>query len=387
MSQRGLVFCVFAVSCMMVFPVGCKTGASQADVKEIGIVKSSFGKTKDGQQVDLYTLTNANGLVAKITNYGGTVTELWVPDRDGNLGDIVLGFDNLKDYEEKSPYFGCLVGRYGNRIGQAKFTLDDNEYTLAANDGVNHLHGGENGFDNVVWDADPIQNDKGVGLKLHYLSKDMEEGYPGNLDVTVTYMLTNKDELNIHYEATTDKPTVCNLTNHNYYNLAGQGNGDILSHKLMINADHYTPVDDSLITTGKLVSVDGTIMDFTKPTEIGARINNGDIQLKYGKGYDHNWVLNKEEDQKMSLAAKVYEPTTGRVMKIWTKEPGLQFYSGNFLDGTLVGKENKVYKHRYAFCLETQHYPDSPNKPSFPTTTLLPGQVYKTTTVHKFTTK
>ena len=309
-----------------------------------------------------------------------------MPDRDGNLGDIVLGFDNLKDYEEKSPYFGCIVGRYGNRIGDAEFTLDGNAYKLNANDGENHLHGGVKGFDKVVWDAEPIQNDKGVGLKLHYLSKDMEEGYPGNLDVTVTYMLTNDDELKIHYEATTDKPTVCNLTNHNYYNLDGQGNGDILNHILMINADHYTPVDEGLITTGEIAPVEGTPLDFTEPTKIGARINQDNTQLKYGKGYDHNWVLNKK-GKKMSLAARVYAPSSGRVMKIYTTEPGIQFYSGNFLDGTLTGKEGEVYKHRYGFCLETQHFPDSPNKPEFPSTTLRPEQTYKTTTVHQFMTK
>jgi aldose 1-epimerase len=258
---------------------------------------------------------------------------------------------------------------------------------LAKNDGEHHLHGGVNGFDNAVWDAEPVQTEKGVGLKLHYISKDMEEGYPGNLDVTVTYMLTNHDELKIHYQATTDKPTVCNLTNHNYYNLAGQGNGDILGHQLMINADHYTPVDEGLITTGEIAPVEGTPMDFTKPTKIGARINNENVQLKYGKGYDHNWVLNKKEDKKMSLAVKVYAPSSGRIMKIYTTEPGLQFYSGNFLDGTLVGKDNKIYAHRYAFCLEPQHFPDSPNKPEFPSTVLRPGKTYKTTTVYKFMTK
>ncbi len=373
--------------CLLVFLTGCKClSHSKTKSATMSITKADFGTTKDGQKADLYTLTNANGLVAKITNYGGTVTELWVPDRDGKLGDILLGFDNVKDYEEKSPYFGCLIGRYGNRIGKGKFTLDGKEYTLAANNDENHLHGGLKGFDKVVWDAEPVKSSSSVGLKLHYLSKDMEEGYPGNLDMTVTYTLTNKDELKIHYEATTDKPTVCNLTNHNYYNLAGQGNGDILGHKLMINADTYTPVDSGLITTGQIAPVAGTPFDFTKSTAIGARINNDDTQLEYGLGYDHNWVLNKK-GSKMSLAAKVYEPTTGRIMKIYTNEPGLQFYAGNFLDGTLTGKEGKVYNHRYGFCLETQHYPDSPNKPGFPTTTLRPGEKYATTTVHKFSAK
>ena len=353
---------------------------------EPSVTKADFGKTKDGKEVYLYTLTNANGLIAKITNYGGTVVELWVPDRDGNLGDIVLGFDNIKDYENDSPYFGSLIGRYGNRIGNAQFTLDGTTYKLAKNDGENHLHGGEKGFDKVVWDAAPIQSKKGVGLKLHYLSKDGEEGYPGDLDVTVTYMLTNDNELTIDYEATTDKPTVCNLTNHNYYNLAGQGNGDILGHELMIKAKQCTPVDSGLIPTGEIAPVEGTPLDFTEPTKIGAHIDEENTQLEYGGGYDHNWVLNKGL-KKMSLAAKVYEPTSGRMMKIYTTEPGLQFYSGNFLDGTLTGKDGKVYKHRYAFCLETQHFPDSPNKPSFPSTTLRPGETYKTKTVHKFTAK
>jgi len=377
-----------ALLCSFVFLTGCEHLSQAGKTKaEMSITKTDFGKTSNNQKVDLYTLTNVNGLVAKITNYGGTVTELWVPDRNGKLGDIVLGFDNLKDYEEKSPYFGCLIGRYGNRIGKGKFTLDGKEYTLATNNGENHLHGGLKGFDKVVWDAKPFQNAVGVGLKLHYLSKDMEEGYPGNLDVTVTYALTNKNELKIDYEATTDKPTVCNLTNHNYYNLAGQGIRDNYDNQLMINADHFTPVDEGLITTGEIRPVKGTPMDFTKLTAIGIRIDSDDTQLKYGGGYDHNWVLNKKTAGEMSFAASVYEPISGRMMKIYTIEPGLQFYSGNFLDGTLVGKEDKVYKHRYAFCLETQHHPDSPNKANFPLVVLRPGEIYQTTTIHKFTVK
>lgn len=369
--------------CSFVLMAGCST-LSQG--KATSVTKADFGTTQDGKKVDLYTLTNANGLVAKITNYGGTVTELWVPDRDGKLDDILLGFDNIKDYEEKSPYFGAVVGRYGNRIGKGKFTLDGKEYTLAVNNDENHLHGGLKGFDKVVWDAAPFQTAKAVGLKLHYLSKDMEEGYPGNLDVTVTYTLTNKNELTINYAATTDKATVCNLTNHSYYNLAGQGVRDNSENQVMLNADYFTPVDKGLITTGELLPVKGTPMDFTTLTAIGSRVDNDDTQLKYGGGYDHNWVLNKKSDE-MSLAAKVYEPTSGRIMKIYTNEPGIQFYSGNFLDGTFAGKAGKVYKHRYAFCLETQHYPDSPNKPDFPSTVLRPGQKYQTTTVHKFSVK
>jgi len=371
---------------MVIFMTGCKAVPSHTESQEMGIVKNSFGNTKDGQNVDLYTLTNTNGLVAKITNYGGIITELWIPDRDGKLGDIVLGYDNIQDYEEKSPYFGCIIGRYGNRIGNAKFTLDGKEYTLQANNGKNSLHGGVKGFDKAVWDAESFQNANAVGLKLHYLSKDMEEGYPGNLDVTITYTLTNKNELRIDYLASTDKPTVCNLTNHSYFNLRGQGLGNCYENELMINADYFTPINEGLIPTGELRSVKGTPMDFTKMTVIGDRIDAEDIQLKYGGGYDHNWVLNKK-GKTMSLAAKVYESTSCRMMEIYTTEPAFQFYSGNFLDGTLVGKEGKVYKHRYAYCLETQHYPDSPNKPSFPSTTLLPGQSYKTTTVHKFLVK
>lgn len=374
--------------CMAVLVTGCENlSQSGKNVARMSIAKTDFGKTQDGQQADLYTLTNANGLVVKITNYGGTITELWTPDRKGNLGDIVLGFDNLKDYEEKSPYFGSLIGRYGNRIAKGKFTLDGQEYTLAVNNGENHLHGGLKGFDKIVWEAEPFQTDEAVGLKLHYLSKDMEEGYPGNLDVNVVYTLTNKNTLAIDYEATTDKPTVCNLTNHNYYNLAGQGIGNNYENQLMINADYFTPVDEKLIPTGQLRSVEGTPMDFTQMTAIGKRIDADTTQLKYGGGYDHNWVLNKENENEMSLAAKVYEPKSGREMTIFTTEPAIQFYSGNFLDGTLVGKEGKVYKYRYAYCLETQHYPDSPNQAEFPSTVLRPGKIYKTTTIHKFSVK
>ncbi len=373
--------------CLFISLMGCKsTQQSGKALTEMSVIKAEYGKTQNGQMVDLYTLTNANGLIVKITNYGGIVTELWTPDREGNLGDIVLGFDNLKDYEEKSPYFGCLIGRYGNRIAKGKFTLDGKEYTLAANNDQNHLHGGLKGFDKVVWNAEPFKTGDAVGLKLHYLSRDMQEGYPGNLNVTVKYILTNNDQLKISYEATTDKPTVCNLTNHNYYNLAGQGIGNNYGNQLMINADHFTPVDEGLIPTGELRPVKGTPMDFTQMTGIGKRIDAVTTQLKHGGGYDHNWVLNKK-NKELSLAAKVYEPKSGRLMEIYTTEPAIQFYSGNFLDGTLVGKEGKVYKHRYAYCLETQHYPDSPNQPKFPSTVLRPGQTYRSTTIHKFSVR
>jgi aldose 1-epimerase len=346
------------------------------------IEKKAFGKA-DGKNVDLFVMTNANGLKMSVTNYGGTIISLETPDKDGKMGDILLGYDNLDGFVKNSPYFNALVGRYGNRIAKGKFTLDGKEYKLAVNNGENALHGGLKGFDKVVWTAEPFKNDKGVGVKLAYLSRDMEEGYPGNLTVDVIYTLTNKDELVIEYTARTDKPTVCNLTNHNYYNLTGGARRDILGHELMINADKFTPVDDGLITTGELRPVKGTVMDFTRATAVGARIDADDQQLKYGKGYDHNWVLNKKGNE-LSHAATLRDPDSGRVMEVWTTEPGVQFYSGNFLDGTITGKGGVVYKQRWAMCLETQHYPDSPNKPAFPTTTLRPGELYKTTTVHKF---
>lgn len=353
---------------------------------QMNVQKETFGKTPDGRKVELYTLTNANGLKAGIMTYGAIVLSLEVPDRNGKLADITLGFDTLDEYLKGHPYFGAIVGRYGNRIGKGKFTLNGIEYQLATNNGPNHLHGGIKGFDKVVWDAEPVTEKDAVGVKLSYLSKDGEEGYPGNLSCTVIYTLTNNDELRISYEATTDKPTPVNLTHHSYFNLAGHGTGDILGHELMLNADRFTPVDEGLIPTGELRSVKGTPMDFTKPTAIGARVNQEDQQLKYGLGYDHNFVL-KGGGGSLALAARVYEPTSGRVMEIYTSQPGIQFYSGNFLDGTNVGKGGKVYKHRYGFCLETQHFPDSPNKPEFPSVILNPGDKYTHVTVHKFYTR
>lgn len=354
--------------------------------KKMEIEKHTFGKTADGTPVEIYTLTNANGLKAKITNYGGIVVSLLVPDRDGKPGDVVLGYETLEEYIENNPYFGTLVGRYGNRIARGKFTLEGIEYTLAQNDGENHLHGGPKGFDKVVWKADAFRSKNSVGLKLTYLSKDGEEGYPGNLSVTVVYTLTNDNELKIEYTAVTDKVTIVNLTHHGYFNLAGAGLGDILGHELMIKADRFTPVDKGLIPTGELRSVKGTPMDFTRAVAIGARIDQAAEQLVLGGGYDHNWVLNNG-DGSLALAAKVYEPTTGRVMEVYTTEPGIQFYSGNFLDGSITGKGGKVYEYRYGFCLETQHFPDSPNKPDFPSTVLKPGETYTTTTIYTFSVK
>ncbi len=353
---------------------------------ERGLARKPFGRTTDGVPVDLYTLTNSNAMQAAITNYGGTVVTLIVPDRQGRPADVVLGYESLDGYLADSPYFGSIIGRYGNRIGKGRFTLDGKEYTLAQNDNDNHLHGGIKGFDKAVWQAKGSLAGKDPTLVLTYLSKDGEEGYQGNLAVTVRYVLTDDNELVIHYEATTDKPTPVNLTNHSYFNLAGQGAGDILGHELMINADRFTPVDEGLIPTGELRSVTGTPMDFRKPTAIGARINRDDEQLCFGGGYDHNWVLNKR-GREMSLAARVYEPSSGRMMEVFTTEPGIQLYCGNFLDGSLVGKASKVYEHRYGLCLETQHFPDSPSKPNFPSTIVKPDEKYSTTTMYKFSIK
>jgi len=342
-----------------------------------------FGKSSDGKDVYIYTLRNANGMEARIITYGAILVSLKAPDKSGKLDDIVLGYDSLSQYIANSPYFGAIVGRYGNRIGKARFSLNGHEYTLAENNGPNSLHGGNKGFDKVVWNVNDADSKEGRSLALTYLSKDGEEGYPGNLSVEVIYTLNDSNELRIDYRATTDKPTVVNLTHHSYFNLAGAGNGDILSHVLYIDADRFTPVDSTLIPTGELKPVKGTPLDFTKPVAIGARIDENNQQLKYGGGYDFNWVLNKK-DSRLDLAARVEEKASGRAMEVYTTEPGLQFYSGNFLDGTITGKGGKKYGHRSGFCLETQHFPDSPNKANFPSTELDPGQIYSTTTIYKF---
>jgi aldose 1-epimerase len=347
------------------------------------VKKEIFGKMSDGTNVEIYTLTNKNGVEAKITRYGGAVVSLKVPDKNGKFEDVVLGFDNLKAYIESPPYIGTIVGRYANRIAKGRFTLNGIEYKLAVNNGENHLHGGIIGFDKVLWKAKPIKAKNGVAVELTYLSKDGEEGYPGNLSVRVVYTLTNNDELRIDYFATTDKDTVVNLTNHSYFNLAGQGNGDILNHQLMINADEFTPTDTGAIPTGELRDVKGTPFDFTKLTAIGARIEQDYEQLKLGKGYDHNFVINGKAGT-LREAAKVVEPTSGRVMEVLTTEPGVQLYTGNYLDGSKIGKGGKAYKYRYGFCLETQHFPDSPNQPNFPSTVLKKSEKYQTTTIYKF---
>jgi aldose 1-epimerase len=355
---------------------------AEADSK---IEKKEFGKLPDGQSADLYVLTNKHGMEAAITNYGATLVSLKVPDKGGKAGDVVLGYDNVGDYASGKSFFGATVGRYGNRIGHATFKLDGVTYSLPKNDGDNHLHGV---FNKVMWTAKDVSTAAGQSLELTYLSKDGEEGYPGNLSVRVIFTVpSGENALKIDYTATTDKDTVLNLTHHSYFNLSGQGNGDILKDELTLHASKFTPVDATLIPTGELRPVKGTPFDFLKATAIGARIDKDDEQLKFGKGYDHNWVLDRKAATGLSLAAEVYDPQTGRVMSVSTTEPGIQFYTGNFLDGTVKGKDGKTYAHRGAICLETQHYPDSPNHPDFPTSELKPGQRYHTTTIYKFSTR
>jgi aldose 1-epimerase len=345
------------------------------------ITVKPFGQTQDGTAISLYTLRNNKGAEAGICNYGGLVIFLKVPDRKGHFDDVVLGYDNLGDYVKDSPYFGAMIGRYGNRIAKGKFTLDGQDYTLAVNNGPNALHGGLKGFDKVVWEARLVASLEGPALELKYVSKDGEEGYPGTISVTAVYTLTQDNALKLEYTATTDKDTVVNLTQHSYFNLAGKG--DILDHQVMIPADKFTPVDSTLIPTGELRPVEGTPFDFRTPTAIGARIGQDDEQLKFGNGYDHNWVINKPMGQ-LTLMARVYEPTSGRVLEVLSTEPGLQFYSGNFLDGKNTGKGGWVYNFRNGFCMEPQHYPDSPNQPNFPSVVLKPGQVYRNTIIFKF---
>jgi aldose 1-epimerase len=340
----------------------------------------------NAQKIDLYTLKNRNGMEVKIINFGGTVVSVKVPDRNGKLSDVVLGFTDPMDYLKPHPSFGSAIGRFGNRIAKGRFTLNGVEYKLAINNGENHLHGGIKGFDDVFWTAEEMTTAAGPALRMTYLSKDGEEGYPGNLQVTMVYTVTQKNELKIDYTATTDKDTVVNLTHHSYFNLAGEGNGDILKHRLKLNAARFTPTDAGSIPTGELRSVKGTPFDFLTPHAIGERINQDDEQLKFGGGYDHNFVINGRMGV-LRQAAVVTEPSTGRVMEVWTTEPGVQLYTGNFLDGTLTGKSGKAYQRRTGFCLETQHYPDSPNKPNFPTTTLKKGATFKSTTIYRFSAR
>ena len=391
-AARGPLFALFPAIAVAAALSGCANDAdktppptplSAPGVPKLpaGVTSAPYGTTADGKAVTMYTLTNANGVEVKAITYGGIITSLRVPDRSGTMGDVVLGFERLDGYEKDPPFFGAIIGRYGNRISKGQFTLDGRAYTLAKNNGPNHLHGGKRGFDKVVWDATPAAS--GAGVTFTRTSPDGEEGYPGSLQVHVTYTLTDNNELIVDYHATTDKATPVNLTQHSYFNLAGDGAGDILGHELTIPADKYTPVDATLIPTGELAPVEGTPFDFRKPTLIGARIDQPQAQLTYGKGYDHNWVLNRT-GQGLEPAARLVDPKSGRTLDIATTEPGLQFYSGNFLDGTLTGKNSHVYKHRAGLCLETQHFPDSPNHPNFPSTILKPGQEYSTKTVFTF---
>jgi aldose 1-epimerase len=345
------------------------------------IQKEFYGATQSGTPVDLYTLTNDNGVEVKITNYGGIITSIKAPDRDGSIGEITLGMDSLEGYLGPHPFFGALVGRYGNRIRAGKFTLNGKEYQLATNANGHHLHGGNKGFDKVVWEAKTASVEDGVSLTLNYVSKDGEENYPGNLSVTVTYTLTNDDELQIDYSATTDQPTVLNLTNHTYFNLAQSET--ILDHVMMLEADAFTVVDEDVITTGEIRSVEGTPLDFRQPTRIGERIEADDEQLEFAGGYDHNWVVNGEPGE-LRLAARVTEPTTGRTLEVYTTQPGIQFYAGNMMPKEMAGRGGQTYKWRGGLCLETQHFPDSPNHPDFPSTELKPGEKYHEVTVFKF---
>jgi len=342
-----------------------------------------FGRLPDGRAVEPYTRTNPRGVEVRVITYGAIITSLRTPDRSGRLADIVLGFDSLAGFLEQSPYFGAVVGRYANRIANGQFALDGVTYHLARNNGPNTLHGGVRGFDKVLWTGEPFQNDSGTGVTLRYTSPNGEEGFPGTLAARVTYTLTPRDELVVDYEAISDKATPVNLSQHSYWNLHGEA-GSILDHVLMLNASAFTPVDSTLIPTGELKPVQGTPFDFREATAIGARIGNEDTQLRYGRGYDHNWVIDRDASVELVHAAHLEEPTSGRTLDIRTTEPGIQFYSGNFLDGTIRGKGGRVYAHRTGLCLETQHFPDSPNHPSFPSTILRPGATYRSRTVFSF---
>lgn len=361
--------------------VGC---ACCVSVSARAITKVPYGTTTDGKVADIYTLTNANGVQARISNYGGIITSLQVPDRNGQLGDVVLGYDKLEDYLKATPYFGALIGRYGNRIAKGKFTLNGQSYTLATNNYPNALHGGLKGFDKVLWTAKSGGTAQEPSLELTYVSQDGEEGYPGKLSAKAVYTLTKDNAIRLDYTATTDKDTVINLTQHSYFNLAGTG--DILGHEVMIKASKFTPVDKTLIPTGELRPVKGTPFDFTQSHKIGERIAQDDEQLKFGGGYDHNWVLDKPVGA-LEVIARVSEPTSGRILEVLSTEPGLQFYSGNFLDGTNIGKGGKAYQFRTGFCMEPQHFPDSPNQPQFPSVVLKKGQTYKNTIIFKFSAK
>ena len=354
------------------------------------IETSSFGTLPDGREVKKFTLRNKNGMSVSFINYGGIIVSIEVPDKNGKIEDVVLGYDSLSHYVKNNPYFGALIGRYGNRIARGKFSLNGKSYQLATNNGVNHLHGGVKGFDKVFWNVEQLHEAAVPTFTLRYESKDGEEGYPGNLKVTVVYYLTDNNEFNIIYQGTTDKTTIVNLTQHTYFNLSGDAKTDILQHELVLNAEKFIPVDKTLIPTGVLQKVEGTPFDFRTPVTIGSRIDKKDQQLEFGKGYDHCWVINDPEpsnNSNLTLAATLHEPVSGRVMSVYTSEPGIQFYSGNFLDGSNIGKKGAVYQHRYGLCLESEHFPDSPNRNNFPSVVLKPGDTYRTQTVYSFSTK
>jgi aldose 1-epimerase len=379
---------MFQFVAALLLPLALGACGGRGESPRANVQQSDFGVTPAGDSVDLFTLTNENGVTMEVTNYGGIITSLRVPDREGTLEDVVLGFDSLSSYTSDAyraanPYFGALIGRYGNRIAGGEFTLDGETYTLETNDGPNHLHGGEAGFDQVVWDAESVRRGDSVGVVLTHTSPDEHGGYPGRLDVEVTYTLTPDNALAVDYRATTTEATPVNLTQHSYFNLDGHGDGPILDHELMIDADRFTPVDSTLIPTGELRPVEGTPFDFREPTPIGARIDADHQQIEYGGGYDHNFVLAETDADTLSLAARLYEPDTGRLLTVRTTEPGLQFYSGNFLEGSFTGK-GATYGRREGLALETQHFPNSPNQPNFPSTILRPGEDYTSRTVYEF---
>ena len=379
-TARSVVLLIAVLSLIQL--ISCQKNGEQT----MKFSKEVYGTLEDGREAFLFTLKQDDGTELNLTNYGATVVSLKVPDREGNPEHVILGFKTLQEYETIRHFYGAIVGRWGNRIDKGIFSLNGIEYTLATNDGDNHLHGGIEGFDRKLWDYEELTYEDKPAVKFSYLSKDGEEGYPGNFNVSVIYTFSEEKELGIHYEMTTDKPTVKNVTNHSYFNLSGNVKSDILAHELHLNADYYLPVVQGLIPKGILEAVKDTPMDFTKPFKIGARINEDNLQLVYGLGYDHCWILNKNEDG-MNYAGYVYDSASGRRMDMYTTEPAIQFYSGNFMDGSDIGHENLPYKYRYAMCLETQHYPDSPNHENFPSTVLNPGEVYKSTTIYKFSVK
>ena len=378
---------IFIILFLFISLISCDNNLKKNKIMpSVTIEKKVFGKTKDGINIDQFLLKNQNGMEISAINYGGIITSWKAKDRNGNYKDIVLGFNNLSEYEVDSPYFGAIIGRYGNRIAKGKFTLNEENYTLALNNDENHLHGGLKGFDKVVWDAKEVVNDSSASLVLSYVSKDMEEGYPGNLRIQVIYTLDNNDELSVKYQAVSDKTTIINLTQHSYFNLSADFNKNILDHEIVINADSFLPIDSTLIPTGEIRNVSGTSFDFRKPKKVGEEINTLNKQLMFGNGYDHCWVLNNQ-DQGLRFVASAYDSETGRLLEIFSDQPGIQFYSGNFLDGTLKSKIGGTYDFRSGFCLETQHYPNSPNEKNFPSVILRPEEKYVTETIFKFSSK